>query len=263
MGTMSVYSAEDYSLSIEDTGDGNGLLMDYNTPTPTLMNEDGVPIIMPPVKPPKPERKIDDYKAEAKSGIYEIVSKNGVVESLDVELEIFETGQGSKKSGHGKANIVVGRDLKERRFEVPVILKSDKFTFGKVRDLDTGDNFDLVSASLFAPPDKDKQWDLMDKEYVSNDYNSDTFDDGIKRMKEVFASADDDEVRAFMAGKAEDEKLKKNAKYRKIGGFAAVGMLGAFMLYLHFKTDKKDEAKEEYSAEDDYIKYKKLRGYDE
>jgi|GEM_PF-5351596 len=257
-GNKSVYSAEVYP-----SDNGSGVLLDYsdNIKDETLNLGETPPIVLS--APLRPERTDDDYKAEAKSNIYEIVSKNGVLDSLDVELEIFQTGQGKKKSGHGKANIVIGKDLKERRFEVPIILKSDKFTFGKVKDMDSGDNVELGDASLFDGPDSGRQWDLMEKEYESDGYGKKP-DDDVKRMKLVFASADDGEVQSFINGKAEENKLEKMSKYRKIGGLAAIGTLGALMLYLHFRTRDSTTDKTEYNAEEEiYSAYKKLRGYDD
>ena len=204
---------------------------------------------------PEPERTEDDYRVEVKSLIFETLGKTGTADNVDVSLELFSKGK-KKKSGHGKAFVEIGKDLKTRRFEIPITLKDDKFTFGKVKDLDTEEYYEISDKSLFMPPSKDTRKALLERAFENGDYGKD-WDADIKSLEERFGSADEGEIKAFVNDKKEQKKKEFWDKVEKYGTYAVVGLLGVFGFY-YLNYDKGEAEKEVYGAADDEL-YEKFR----
>jgi len=111
--------------------------------------------VMAPV-PPKPK----NYKALAKTKIVETMSAYGSPRRVALALSMVDSDTGS-----GKAVVTIGRDIKQRKFEVPVSIKSGEVSIGRARDIVSNQHVDLNSEDVFAAPDEDVMRKELDETY--------------------------------------------------------------------------------------------------
>lgn len=98
--------------------------------------------------PPEPPT---DYRAKAEGVVYQLVTKYGATESMDVNVSMSD-----KDNGSGKASIIIGKDINKRKFEIPIEIKSGTVSATKAIDLDTNNIIPIADAKkMFEPPPDD------------------------------------------------------------------------------------------------------------
>ena len=128
---------------------------DVNNPnplqsSPTSMSiqtfsSDGDVVSSTPI-PILPEEPKKDYKALAESHVYELLSENGAIRELNVDVHMIDDHDGT-----GKATFNIGKDVKKRRFEIPITIREGKVKMGKAIDLDTDKPVETLK--IFEAPD--------------------------------------------------------------------------------------------------------------
>lgn len=147
-----------------------------------------------PTVPPEPPI---DYTALSEAKVYELLSENGAVQEMNVSVSMID-----KDNGSGKAMINIGKDIKRRRFEIPISIKNGNVHLGKAIDIDTGKTLDIGKSSkiLFEAPDKDRMDSQLIKTYEKHSkfFYGRPSDIKVKALMTRFPSMSDEEARLFL-----------------------------------------------------------------
>ena len=162
---------------------------------------------MQPMMPMPPVEKPKDYQAMAEARLYEMVSLNGAPREMNVNVSMFDDN-----NGHGRADVMIGKDVKKRRFEIPIGIKDGKITIEKAIDLDSDKVIDIDSGTqeLFKGPDEEALYTQLDKTYdkYHDFFKGRLSDKKIKTLTKRYPSLDADEARKYLEHKHEDEKVQ-------------------------------------------------------
>jgi hypothetical protein len=195
---------------------------------------------------PEPVEKPKDYQAMAEGYLYEKLTENGAVRSLEATVNMIDDDNGS-----GKGFVTIGKDAKKRRFEIPIFVNDGKIKLGNAIDMDADKVIDISQSPklLFEPPDKkiiesrlqqtyDKHKDFFD--HKPKDIHIDTM---IKRWPSLTRA----EAENFLHDRYMDNRPKvyaavdkiKNKKNLAIG--VALGIAGAIVLITMIRKRRSTE----------------------
>lgn len=193
-------------------------------------------IVMAP-KPPKPK----NFKALSKAKIVETLSVNGSPRRVNTVLSMIDEDTGS-----GKAVVTVGRDIKQRKFEVPISIKDGTVTLGKARDIASNERVDLTSEQIFAAPDEDilrKELDDIYEKYNSF-FKGKPNEKKIEALLKRYPSLTEAEARDYLEVQYESNKgiigrtIDKAAEHKK--KIILVSAVGAFFGVLYVRNRLKN-----------------------
>lgn len=227
------------SLPPEPYSDDGGV-QDY-APVPLAMSmgpaepypgEAGLPYVLQ-APPPKPK----NYKALARARIIDLLSPNGAPRRIRQSLTMVD-----ETTGSGKAIITIGKDIKQRKFEVPISIKSSEIHVGKARDIVSDERYEIGSESLFESPDQVIIFKELGNTYDKylHYFSGRVTDDKVEALTKRYPSLTDSEARLFLNQQFEDSK---NLVYKAVdvvrehkNKILLVGGIGVVFVGLYVKN---------------------------